>query len=497
MPRLSDRAFQIIKSEIERRFGDTPQEQIDRVILLSRLESLRKCAGKPMSRVEIWEQLSDIDPYFDDETLVEAAHIDTDSPLVGASIGVGAVAMLVATAIGVETMTVPGGSLVSGSLDDASTSDNRSDSGSTNSVKTLASSKAVTQRGIDANRPEITSEFAARVTQTRKTSQRSQVAKVNGGRSVTQTEPVPIVSEQPVTLRTSVTQPASSQKTAASQSTTPAGAPPSLSSYEMARHFGWKAAVRGQNPPHSAAHWGETAVLWQKAIAHLENVRPSDPTFAAAQQKKVFYQQNLQQIKAHQAIAKAPSPAPAVAQAPAFSKESQPKATVSPAASTDAPTAIASHSNLAEAKRYGWQAALASQNAPHPADKWADISRLWQLAITSLEQVEAQDPDYIEAQQVKARYEQNLAAIRQRYVLEQEAIQSLQSLEATLEELNAAFVPESSKRNQLSAIVVRLKTIPKGTSAHMRAQQLIQQANRQISQMTENDGQTLALGSRE
>jgi len=82
-------------------------------------------------------------------------------------------------------------------------------------------------------------------------------------------------------------------------------------------------------------------------------------------------------------------------------------------------------------------------------------------------------PSYAEAQQVKARYQQNLNMIRDRYQQEQAATQRLRSLQANLTELNNSTTPSAAKYSQLEAIVTKLQTIPPGTQAHKLAQPLI------------------------
>jgi hypothetical protein len=405
MPCLSDRAFYLLKSEIERRYKDSCEDPIERIILIARLETLNARSGPPLTRAEIWEELSDIAPDFDQNVIIEAAHIGTDSPVLGASFGVGAVAMLVAAAMGVETMTAnasPSGSAVVSAQGDLSGS-------------TIRSAK----RSQPISRDIAVPDRAA----TRATTPANQAANRTAERSP-------------------------------------------KSAFETAKSLGWQAALKAQDPPQSAQQWGETAALWRQAIDQLEQVSRQDADYAAAQVKKAIYQNNLQQIQirqaaAQRALATAQPKSPSPERSPSFSAPQEDPITV--------------------AKRYGWQAALASQDAPHPAEKWADISRTWQLALLSLDKVDSSAPSYLEAQQVKARYQQNLAAIRARYQEEQDASQRLASLEDSLAEIEQAIAPDSYKRSQLTAIVARLQTIPAGTEAYTHAQRLIAQTSQQIN----------------
>lgn len=318
MPRLSDRAFYILKHEIENQSqGDL--DPVERFILTARLESLRSREGKPMTQAELWQEVSDIAPDFDSRILAKAAGADT-LPILSASAGAGVAIVLAAAAIGIET--VPQAA------------------------------------ALDASGPDLTGQQAALAN-----------------------------------LRTHGSE--ISAREISSRETSP---------FEIAKIFGWQAVLKGQQPVHSAQQWQEAAQLWQQAITQLEKVTPESSDYAAAQAKKAVYQQNLQQIRAHQTAQLAtPEPTPT----PRFSSPSQ--------------------DWLALAKRYGWQAAIASQDAPHPPEKWAEISRLWQTALLNLDKIDSAHPQYSEAQPVKARYQQNLSEIRQRYRLEQAASQRLAS----------------------------------------------------------------------
>ncbi|MGB7084423.1 MAG: hypothetical protein WBD47_02635 [Phormidesmis sp.] len=448
MSRLSDRAFQIIKNEIDRRYTDSSEDQIERAILIARLQTLRSRDGKPMDRVQIWEELSDIMPNFDQNILIEAAHIDADSPLMGASIGVGAVAMLVSTAMGIDTLvsnpTAPVAQLLS----------LKPENGQNRRATPVRQNTA--QNDLQ-NAPSVDSDLRARLT---------------------------------VAATSSATTP---EKTPASSTEATVGTQ-NKNAFEQAQKLGWQAALKSQNPPHSAQRWGETAALWQQALVQLEAVSSQDPDYAAAQIKKTLYQQNLQQVKAHQEVAQlaeqpnTPVASSVQAQAPRFSGQPSRPA---------AQPAVQNEDSLKLAKRYGWQAAVASQNAPHPPEKWADISRLWQTALINLDGIQPDHPSYGEAQDVKARYQQNLAEIRQRYQMEQTATQRLQSLQATITEIGNNVAPSATKSRQLEAIIVRLKTIPAGTQAHSQAQQLIVEINRQLKAIATSPSTKIILSANE
>ncbi|MEM9149907.1 MAG: hypothetical protein AAGB19_05580 [Cyanobacteria bacterium P01_F01_bin.3] len=423
MKRLSDRAFQLVKDEIDRYYSPEPDSQLsqtkalERMILLARLQALHERSGKSLTQAQLWEAICDILPQIDRKTLKQASRNRINAPLVGASLGLGA-ASLGAAAV-----------LLSNPL------------GNSNGQAKLLSN--------------------------------------------------PPAQAPPINAAVASTQISSQHK----------------STYETARAFGWQAALKGENPPHSAQHWSEAAALWQQAINLLDQVPRYDKTYEITQAKKAEYQGYLQQVQARQLAAQNRE----TATAPKFSRTVSSKTTsktLSDKSSQQPPTAAAQvpkaqqtqasqEDFLAIAKSYGWKAALASQNAPHPVEKWADISRLWQLALQNLDKIDSQHANYTEAQQVKAQYQKNLTAIRQRYRAEQDASQRLQSLQAALLELEASQIGNSTtKHAQMQAIVSRLGTIPANTIAYRQAQQLISVTNERIQALLKSSTQ-IAISAEE
>ena len=65
-----------------------------------------------------------------------------------------------------------------------------------------------------------------------------------------------------------------------------------------AREYSQRAAVQGQNPPHSAEEWRQIMRLWEEAISQVERV-PQDELlgYHEAQAMRAVYQQNLGQVK--------------------------------------------------------------------------------------------------------------------------------------------------------------------------------------------------------
>lgn len=306
--------------------------------------------------------------------------------------------------------------------------------------------------------------------------------------SHTLTAQIPLPTRLPV--QTSAT-------SAAQLSPTPTETAPVLplltqkSAFEKARDFGWQAALKGQNPQDTSKQWGEAALLWQQAIYFLDQVSPLDDSYSEAQEKRAVYRVNLQQVISRQlsaltAEARSRQVATTATNPASQAQTSQPQPLqINPSSGSTDPAASATVEKdwIVIAKKQGWQAALAGQNAPHPADKWAAVSRLWQTALQTLEKIEPQSPQYAQAQAIRAQYQKNLDDIRKRYQVEQAADQRLRSLQATLYEIENSSAVLNNKRTQLTAIVTRLRTIPLGTMAHARAQALITTTTAKLGQL--------------
>ena len=392
MPRLSDRAFHLLKNEVEYRYRISLNNSIERIVLLARLKTLRAREGKPMSQIELWQEVSDIAPDFSSAVLAEAS-AGHRFPVMSASVSVGAIAALSAITL-----------------------------------------------GIDARQSNVAIPPTASTT-------------------LVHDFPSPPTSYRP-TVR-----PQSSLSVLAGASDTDA--------FATAKSLGWQAALKGQNPPHSEQHWREAAALWRQAITHLDQITVSQTHYEAAQQKKALYQRNLQQVEMRQIAARRPAP----------------NGISSPQFSSSRPDW------LAVAKGYGWQAALASQNAPHPAEQWAEIAEVWEVALLTLNRVEPTHSQYAEAQQVKARYQQNLSAIRHRYQIEQTTTRQLQALQRAILQLDQTAISDASRDRQLQSIVQQLEKIPSGTQAHAIAQQLIGQISRSADQMAVSSTGNIRLSS--
>ena len=133
------------------------------------------------------------------------------------------------------------------------------------------------------------------------------------------------------------------------------------------------------------------------------------------------------------------------------------------------------------AKVFAMQAAQASQNPPHPVYKWQQVEKLWLEAIKRLQNIQAKNPNYIEAQKLLAKYQSNQGIIRGRLQAERESKQILQQAEGQIERFIAYPSSDVNQYNaKLRGIINKLETVKSGTTSYPRAQQLILSAQKHL-----------------
>ncbi|MUG94217.1 hypothetical protein F7734_18220 [Scytonema sp. UIC 10036] len=136
------------------------------------------------------------------------------------------------------------------------------------------------------------------------------------------------------------------------------------------------------------------------------------------------------------------------------------------------------------AKVFALQAAQASQNPPHPAQKWQQIERLWTEAINRIEDIKVNESNYLEAQKLLAQYQTNLGIVQLRRETESE---SKEILKQANEQIQSLIASPPSAPNQLKAeiqgVINQLKTVKPGTTAYGEAQNLLRSANNKLKQL--------------
>jgi hypothetical protein len=185
------------------------------------------------------------------------------------------------------------------------------------------------------------------------------------------------------------------------------------------------------------------AELWQQAIYRLEKVPNENPQYVDAQKLIASYQ-----VKQ--------------------------KTVVDPRSST----------LIAAAKQYALAAAQASQNPPHTVQKWEQIAELWEKAIQELNNIQVQEPSYVEAKRLIAQDQTNLGTIKNRRQAESDAKEILDEANKEIQSLIAS--PPGDK-NQTKAAIIRvmnqLSSVKTGTTSYNEAQRLLKLADNQIKKL--------------
>lgn len=103
---------------------------------------------------------------------------------------------------------------------------------------------------------------------------------------------------------------------------------------------------------------------------------------------------------------------------------------------------------IAAAQQFAIAASQAAQSPPHTAGEWEEIVGLWEPAIDELKQVTVEDPGYVEAQKLLAKYQRNLGTVRTRLQAEQASVESLQQAKDRIQTLLASTSADGSPMNR-------------------------------------------------
>ncbi|NEQ38975.1 MAG: hypothetical protein F6K40_22980 [Okeania sp. SIO3I5] len=129
------------------------------------------------------------------------------------------------------------------------------------------------------------------------------------------------------------------------------------------------------------------------------------------------------------------------------------------------------------AKRFGFEAAKASQNAPHPEQQWQLVVSLWQKAINQLQKVPVDNPSYLEAQTKLAEYQVNLANVKMRLQAEKESGIAFKQAKNLIADWQRYAVDDNPNRGLLAStiqsIINQLENVKPGTTYHQEAQELL------------------------
>jgi hypothetical protein len=141
------------------------------------------------------------------------------------------------------------------------------------------------------------------------------------------------------------------------------------------------------------------------------------------------------------------------------------------------------------AKQFASQAVTNCQKPPHSVLEWQKCQEMWQLAISRLETISADDPGYFDAQTLLATYQTNLNNVEIRKQTEAEASDNLEEAIAKIEQLrsflsrNPASAEQDYTISQLQAIIRQLEQVHPGTTAYSQAQELLSSAQQKLKQI--------------
>ncbi len=141
------------------------------------------------------------------------------------------------------------------------------------------------------------------------------------------------------------------------------------------------------------------------------------------------------------------------------------------------------------AKQFALQAAKLGQNPPHLAAKWRQIENQWEEAISRLQQIRVQDPNYINAQKLLATYKTNLGIVQTRRQAEEASVYALEQAKDLVKSwiantpTNNSVWEQNRTISQLQGIIYQLQKVKAGTTAYQEAQQLSNWAQQKLKQM--------------
>lgn len=307
MPRLNNRAYQILHKEIQKCAGNDLLNRIEQTLLLEDLEKLRSQSGSSATLTELRKLISATYPQFSEKVLSAAAKANT-------SLGIwGQIRLAVTVILGVSVVLVGAcgafgfaiiwvfsensesvASNTSSSTDFASMSSEEHFQAATvlveqveqsiNSV-TQPADLALCEKKLNAAKKHVdelpvSSTVSSPVTYS-----------YRSGRSHRRVRRVyeqqTLYNEEYASIRSNVEQ-LQAQITELKAESVRTG-----TVITAAKQFAFAAAKAGQNPPHSAARWQHIESLWSQAINRLEEIPAGNPGYAEAQKLLATYQTNL------------------------------------------------------------------------------------------------------------------------------------------------------------------------------------------------------------
>jgi predicted translin family RNA/ssDNA-binding protein len=137
------------------------------------------------------------------------------------------------------------------------------------------------------------------------------------------------------------------------------------------------------------------------------------------------------------------------------------------------------------AKAFANVAQQTTKGNAHSVAEWQEIQNQWQAAIDRIEQIKEDNPDYEQAQELLANYQQKQSQARIRLEAEKESVQAYEQAQQLTQTLlaNAKSLEPNQVASQLQAIENQLDKVQPGTTVFAKAQTLQKSAENKRKQM--------------
>lgn len=141
------------------------------------------------------------------------------------------------------------------------------------------------------------------------------------------------------------------------------------------------------------------------------------------------------------------------------------------------------------ARQFAMTAAIKGQNPPHTTAEWQEVEKFWEQAIDRLEKISLEESGYLEAQKLLATYQSNLGIVRIRRQVEESSVAALTEAKREIEYLLANTSVRSDRNQMISkiqSIIYELQKVQTGTTVYQEAQELLKSAQKKLKEMPQS-----------
>lgn len=126
-----------------------------------------------------------------------------------------------------------------------------------------------------------------------------------------------------------------------------------------------------------------------------------------------------------------------------------------------------------------------SSRSIQTAAEWEKAEKLWAEAIAPLATIKEEDPDYIAAQSLLQTYTQQQATVSLKRQAEAESVRAYEQAQSQTQQFLAALPEQpkalqSAQKAQLRGIIATLEKVQPGTTVHADAQAMLKSAKRKL-----------------